>query len=118
MPISTDMLAAFVKVADRSSVSAAATELGVGKSLVSKRVAQLKGAVKATLFSRSTAACSAAAGVGGAAQVRHEDRGREQARAAAHRAQPRAAGVPARAPGLTPKTLAWQRATARPMLGA
>ena len=48
------MLAAFVEVAERLSVSAAATELGVGKGLVSKRVAQLETAVKATLFSRST----------------------------------------------------------------
>lgn len=52
--ISTDMLAAFVKVAEQASVSAAAVELGVGKSVVSKRVAQLETAVKATLFSRST----------------------------------------------------------------
>lgn len=54
MAISTDMLAAFVKVSERASVSAAAAELGVGKSVVSKRVAQLEAAVKATLFSRST----------------------------------------------------------------
>lgn len=54
MGISTDMLAAFVKVAERASVSAAALDLGVGKSVVSKRVAQLEAAVKATLFSRST----------------------------------------------------------------
>lgn len=54
MAVSTDMLAAFVKVAERLSVSAAAGDLGVSKSLVSKRVAQLEGLVKATLFSRST----------------------------------------------------------------
>jgi hypothetical protein len=54
MAISTDMLAAFVKVSELASVSAAAGELGVGKSVVSKRVAQLEAAVKATLFSRST----------------------------------------------------------------
>ena len=54
MTISTDMLATFVHVADRLSVSAAAAELGVGKSVVSKRIAQLEAAVKATLFSRST----------------------------------------------------------------
>jgi DNA-binding transcriptional LysR family regulator len=54
MAISTDMLAAFVKVAETLSVSAAAVELGVGKSAVSKRVAQLETAVRATLFSRST----------------------------------------------------------------
>ena len=48
------MLAAFVKVADSSSVSRAALELGVGKSVVSKRVAQLEQLVGATLFARST----------------------------------------------------------------
>ena len=52
--VSSDMLAAFLKVADASSVSRAAGELGVGKSLVSKRVAQLEERVGATLFSRST----------------------------------------------------------------
>ena len=54
MAISTDMLEAFVKVADHLSVSAAAADLGIGKSLVSKRVAQLETLVRATLFSRST----------------------------------------------------------------
>ena len=54
MPLSTDMLAAFVKVAQTLSVSAAAADLGVGKSVVSKRIAQLEASVKATLFSRST----------------------------------------------------------------
>jgi len=54
MPISTDMLSAFVKVAEHLSVSAAAAELDVGKSVVSKRIAQLESAVKATLFSRTT----------------------------------------------------------------
>lgn len=53
-PISSDMPSAFVKVAERMSVSAAADELGVGKSLVSKRIAQLEDKVHATLFSRST----------------------------------------------------------------
>jgi len=48
------MLAAFVKVAQRLSVSTAADELGIGKSLVSKRIAQLEEKVQATLFSRST----------------------------------------------------------------
>lgn len=52
--ISVDMLIAFVKVAQLTSVSEAAIALGVGKSVVSKRVAQLEGAVMATLFSRST----------------------------------------------------------------
>jgi DNA-binding transcriptional LysR family regulator len=54
MVITTDMLGAFVKVAETLSVSAAATELGVGKGLVSKRIAQLETQVGATLFSRST----------------------------------------------------------------
>ncbi len=54
MAISTDMLSAFLKVAEHLSVSRAADDLGVGKSVVSKRVAQLETAVKATLFSRST----------------------------------------------------------------
>jgi DNA-binding transcriptional LysR family regulator len=54
MAISTDMLAAFVKVAEQLSVSTAAGELGVGKSVVSKRIAQLEAGVKAMLFSRST----------------------------------------------------------------
>lgn len=48
------MLAAFLKVAEHRSVSRAAADLGVGKSAVSKRVAQLEAAVQATLFSRST----------------------------------------------------------------
>lgn len=48
------MLAAFVKVAELASVSRAADALGVGKSLVSKRVAQLESELDATLFSRST----------------------------------------------------------------
>ena len=54
MPLTNDMLAAFVKVADTHSVSAAALALGVGKGLVSKRIAQLEAAVGATLFARST----------------------------------------------------------------
>ena len=52
--ISSDMLQAFVKVAERLSVSAAADDLGTSKSQVSKRVAQLEGQVHATLFSRTT----------------------------------------------------------------
>lgn len=48
------MLAAFVQVAEHLSVSAAAQRLGVSKSVVSKRVAQLEQAVRATLFARST----------------------------------------------------------------
>ena len=54
MTVSSDMLAAFVKVADSASVSRAALELGVGKSVVSKRVAQLEEQIGATLFARST----------------------------------------------------------------
>lgn len=54
MKISTDLLAAFTKVADHLSVSNAAAELGVSKGLVSKRVAQLEQALQTTLFSRST----------------------------------------------------------------
>ena len=54
MAVSSDMLAAFVKVVDSTSVSKAALELGVGKSVVSKRVAQLEQLVGATLFARST----------------------------------------------------------------
>lgn len=52
--MSSDMLAAFLKVAEGGSVSRAAGELGVGKSVISKRIAQLEHTVGATLFSRST----------------------------------------------------------------
>jgi DNA-binding transcriptional LysR family regulator len=52
--VSSDMLGAFIKVADSASVSRAAAELGVGKSVVSKRVAQLEALVGTTLFARST----------------------------------------------------------------
>jgi DNA-binding transcriptional LysR family regulator len=54
MTLSTDMLATFVKVADKLSVSGAAQDLGISKGVVSKRVAQLEQALNATLFSRST----------------------------------------------------------------
>ena len=54
MAVSSDMLAAFLKVADSASVSRAALALGVGKSVVSKRVAQLEELIGATLFARST----------------------------------------------------------------
>lgn len=53
-PISADMLCAFLKVAESGSVSNAAKELGIGKSMVSKRVAALEEKLQATLFSRST----------------------------------------------------------------
>ena len=48
------MLATFVKVAEHLGVSAAAADLDISKSVVSKRVAQLEEAVQATLFARST----------------------------------------------------------------
>ena len=48
------MLHTFVKVAETLSVSRSAQGLGVGKSVVSKRVAQLEAAVGASPFSRST----------------------------------------------------------------
>jgi DNA-binding transcriptional LysR family regulator len=54
MTLSTDMLATFVKVAEKLSVSAAADDIGISKSVVSKRVAQLEQVLNATLFSRST----------------------------------------------------------------
>jgi len=53
-PISTDMLAAFLEVAECRSVSHAAVSLDVAKSLVSKRIAQLEERLETTLFSRST----------------------------------------------------------------
>jgi DNA-binding transcriptional LysR family regulator len=53
-PISTDMLEAFLKVAECRSVSQAAVSLDVAKSLISKRVAQLEERLETTLFSRST----------------------------------------------------------------
>ena len=52
--ISSDMLMAFTKVAEHLSVSKAALALSVGKSVVSKRIAQLETHLGATLFSRST----------------------------------------------------------------
>ena len=54
MVISADLLTAFVAVAETLNVSRSADTLGVGKSVVSKRVAMLEAAVGATLFSRST----------------------------------------------------------------
>jgi DNA-binding transcriptional LysR family regulator len=52
--ISADMLLAFVKVAENLSVSKTAIALAVGKSVISKRIAQLESHLGATLFSRST----------------------------------------------------------------
>ncbi len=54
MKISIENLSAFVKMAHHLSVSVAAQQLGISKSMVSKRVAQLELEVDATLFSRST----------------------------------------------------------------
>lgn len=54
MAVTSDLLSAFLKVVDSASVSRAALELDIGKSLVSKRVAQLEKQVGATLFARST----------------------------------------------------------------
>ncbi len=54
MNISLDMLEAFTKVVDHLSVSAAATELGVSKGVISKRIVQLEETVKATLLTRSS----------------------------------------------------------------
>lgn len=52
--ISSDMLIAFVKVAETLSVSQTASALSVGKSVISKRIGQLESQLGATLFSRST----------------------------------------------------------------
>ena len=54
MNVSSDLLLTFIKVAEHLSVSAAADDLGISKSVASKRVAQLEHAVQATLFARST----------------------------------------------------------------
>jgi DNA-binding transcriptional LysR family regulator len=54
MSITLDMLEAFVKVVDHLSISAAAAELDINKSLVSKRVGQLEEAIKATLLIRNS----------------------------------------------------------------
>lgn len=53
-PISTDMLTAFVHVAQTRSVSNTAAGLGVGKGLISKRIAQLEEKLGIILFSRSS----------------------------------------------------------------
>lgn len=53
-PISTDMLTAFVLVAQNRSVSQTADALGVGKGLISKRIAQLEEKLGIILFSRSS----------------------------------------------------------------
>lgn len=54
MTISDDTLATFIKVAETASVSAAANELGLAKSIVSKRIANLEQSLQTTLFARST----------------------------------------------------------------
>ena len=54
MNISIDMLHAFVTIAETGSVSATATVLGVPKSVISKRLAQLEALAHATLATRSS----------------------------------------------------------------
>ena len=54
MDLSINMLTAFVRVAERLSVTAASQELGVAKSVVSKRLTQLEQGLGATLLARST----------------------------------------------------------------
>jgi len=54
MNLTIDMLTAFVRVAERLSVTAAAYELGLAKSVVSKRLVHLEQALGAVLLARST----------------------------------------------------------------
>ena len=54
MNLTLDMLTAFVRVAERLSITTAAYELGLAKSIVSKRLTQLEQALGAVLFARST----------------------------------------------------------------
>jgi len=54
MDLSINMLAAFVRVAERLSVTAAAQELGLAKSVVSKRLMQLEQELGVILLARST----------------------------------------------------------------
>ena len=58
MSLSTDMLAAFITVAEQLSISRAARSLGLPKSVVSKRLAQLEDSLGATLLARSTRSMS------------------------------------------------------------
>jgi DNA-binding transcriptional LysR family regulator len=54
MRLKLDAIAAFNAVVETGSVSAAARRLGVGKSVISKRVTELEDSVAATLLKRST----------------------------------------------------------------
>ncbi len=54
MDLSTNMLTAFVRVAERLSVTAASQELGLAKSVVSKRLMQLEQGLGVTLLAHST----------------------------------------------------------------
>ena len=58
MGLSIDMLAAFVAVAEQLSITRAARSLGLPKSVVSKRLAQLEDSVGAVLLARSTRSMS------------------------------------------------------------
>ncbi len=54
MNLTIDMLTAFVRVAERLSLTIAAQELGLAKSVVSKRLVQLEHALGTALLQRST----------------------------------------------------------------
>lgn len=54
MNLTIDMLTAFVRVAERLSVTTAAYELGLSKSVVSKRLVHLEQALGTVLLARST----------------------------------------------------------------
>lgn len=54
MNLTIDMLTAFVRVAERLSLTTAAQELGLAKSIISKRLVQLEQALGTPLLQRST----------------------------------------------------------------